>query len=351
MNLQDILIDAGIGFAGGFGIGLSKITTIRRERADFIESTLPLLSERERSEGDVNSEEILEQLDNMREYEKRRWVLLPFCYSWVYSLGAGIALPQHGGALENMAISIPAAYVGKIAGSAVRNVLRGRIRKDLEILKKMGLDRENVLEYVPEDKRRDIQCLLADFERMILEGKDEDLGIESPHNPLSKLRQTITSDKRLYNRPLIEWSQNEVSRLTQRATLQRDLMQFYEQGNIGGVGIIGDPEKTKVRIVDIKEGRIIIYMAEFSEVRMRSYDERGLASIESLIPRLEIDEEEGWNRDYRSLAERILNCWGEYTIITMKSPEGTTDFAKAIVATEVFLPAFYAYHKSKEKTE
>ncbi|MCH7568641.1 MAG: hypothetical protein IIA87_04430 [Nanoarchaeota archaeon] len=349
MNLQEIIADAAVGFVTGFGLGVFGVTDRLRERVKIYEAIKPYLKEKGREEIEES------KLESMRSYERTKAKITPFLAGSFYSALSEIFFPQSGSILENAAVAIPAVYAGRIAGSATRKLMRRKIRQDLETLKQIREDPENTLDYIPEDKRRTIEESFDGIERLILSGEEYKLmtNQNDPENPLTGLFNAVINDSKIYSQQLVEWVEENLSSLSARASLQRGITEFSKTAPEGSVGIIGEPEELKLKIIDMGEGTLRIYTAEFLNLRIlrRKLEGADVSTIEYRPLKLKLEHSYVWDGNYRDLARRIADEKEGHTLMTMKSPDGTSDESKALVATDVFLTAYEIYHITKSREE
>lgn len=333
MDLTEIVQSTATGFLSGFLIGLSGFCDKCDETIELIDASLT--QEEMKEEGLTKKD-----LSQLRNIGKRRKWLTPFIAG---TLSSAIFWGSYENAsiLQNMAIAIPFAYLGKIAGGSLRKVYRRDKQKDLQIARQIKNDPENTLMYIPKEQKRIIESAFGEVEKRIL----EDSGIYEG-NPMSdegefkNLYIDLKCQNKAYVTPLFKWAAKKFEKTCKTAYLQRKIKDFCE-GFIpeSSVLLLRKPEKPFIRVYEFVGDNVNIYSARFNGIKITERD--GAANFVNVDPpEIKLDETRNWDGNYREMAEQITQSQPKHATMFMKTHPKTSKRSKEAKITSTFLQAF-----------
>jgi hypothetical protein len=343
MALQDILIDAGAGFVGGFAIGLSGITDKRMEELEFFDA-LSTKEEVERAGVTEKHREATQRFTRDMRY------IYPL-FSGIFQ-GSVVHALYGGDLLQHTLSAVCGALAGRAAGTFVRKMARRNYVCDLEATGDIRRHPENALNYLPRERRDIVEAGLSEFERRIVNGeelKDINKEVENPDSLFARIYGAIWQEKKKFTRAaLLKWSLKKYGEVGENALMQRALIGFHDSAPLCSSAVIGNVEKTKIKMYEFSGGELITYSARFEHLRLVEDEKAHIGFAEIGAPVIEGEKREKWDGDYRRLASDVLTSQNEYTTMFLKAPPGgTPDITRRFVITTTFIPGFREHQKAR----
>jgi hypothetical protein len=240
MNLQEILVNAGVNFAAGFSWGFVGLAERLDDGMDVFEYAMKK-ENREKLGYDNAKIKYVRRLANINR------IALPATFGLLYAIYSHF--PSMGN-IEDGAIAIPSAIAGSLVGGLAGRVFRDwrstgeekEVRNGIKYLKqierKLGVPRDaltdvdNLDKYLlSEEQRKKIDEAFSGLESAILAGEE----IAPDGKPNQKFEaamrtayETITQEKKPYTQILLNWSMKKWSETVKRATTQREVTRFYD---------------------------------------------------------------------------------------------------------------------------
>jgi len=339
MDLDSIVRDATGGFLGGFCIGLAGICDKYGERVKVAEESLPK-NFREKIGFDDKF------VRETKKVERNAKLFLPYVVGGAYGFIAGFVTSTPS--FDIMAASVPAAYLGRFAGSALRKTLRSKYSKDLRVLRGIRDDPVNTLDYLPKETKEAIESSLGEIEKTILVS-DPDAVEELLDSPVHRMYSSIMKGNKIYSHVLLKWGQEKFEEVCKHARIERGIMDFYERTEgVVSIAVFGQPHVEVLKLYEVDGESLRTYTATFNRLNvMRNDPAEPNIELESSPASIEIEKSEDWNQDYRSLADEVMKNQGSYTTMLIKAPPGLPDHVRTMMVTESFITSFAAYQKEK----
>jgi hypothetical protein len=248
-----------------------------------------------------------------------------------------------------MVASMPTAYLGRVVGSAARRFVSKRYG-DMKVFESIKNDPENTLSYLPKKTRELIDDSFGEIERIVLLGmdpKEEELVVKE--GPLKRMADAIINDKKPYSLLLMKWTHDKFYDVLRQASLQKNIMDFYEKVPEGvNIGILGDARNTNLKIFEVDDKSLKTYTANFKVFKVAENDpSTPKIEIESSPAEIKIVKSEDWGKDYKRLAAEIMKSQDGYTTMIIKSLPGMPDGFRTMIVTESFMAAHADYQKEK----
>ncbi|MFH1211119.1 MAG: hypothetical protein V1645_04365 [archaeon] len=340
MELSDIVRDAACGLVVGFGVGASGAC---EKTGEMFTAAADNFSGKELRDLGVN-DYILEKT---RDFERHSKLTLPAITSMGYSLVTSVVTDAL--VLQSMVFSMPTAYIGRVVGSAARRFVSKRYG-DMKVFESIKNDPENTLSYLPKKTRKLIDDSFGEVERIVLLGmdpKEEELVVKE--GPLKRMADAIINDKKPYSLLLMKWTRDKFYDVLRQASLQKNIMDFYEKVPEGvNIGILGDARNTNLKIFEVDDKSLKTYTASFKVFKVASNDpSTPKIEIESSPAEIKIVKSEDWGKDYKRLATEIMKSQDGYTTMIIKSLPGMPNGFRTMIVTESFMAAHADYQKEK----
>src|SRR3989344_6253712 len=200
MELSQLVAHATRAFFGGFVLGAIGLYEDNANEIEFLQA--------------VDQKELETRRENLEkaiERDKKGRKMYPFVLGVGTSALHGLMVDTDFNFLELSAVAVPSAYLGRVAGSALRYFSKRGYRKELEIARKISDDPENALSYIPRDRRESIVEGFGEIERKILADGNLDIReLEEKEGSLKKLKDTLIKDEKTYTLPLIRWAFKQI---------------------------------------------------------------------------------------------------------------------------------------------
>lgn len=331
MTLAETLVNAGVNFSFGFSLGYSDFkinkNSFSERDIDIIQAAIP--------NNNPVYEKLTEPLNKMTgHYTRLRW-LFPYITSFAFSRVSSLVSDQT--LMGNMAVALPAAYLGTFAGRLARKYKNRGLKQDIEILRKITNDPENAIKYIPKEQREQIESGFNELERLISEKQDIEELLHDENGPSGKIFHAIIEPKKVYTSILLDWSTEEHKRTYQRSKMQEMITGFFDKCPVPISGMCyGDMKKTKFRMYEIDGERLFVHLINMDGITTITRDEERTKEVRN-IASIETEEQIPWNRDYRSLARRIIAENNHEAFMLLKSIPGTPDIFKRLAATDLYL--------------
>lgn len=307
--MNNIIYSAGAGFAAGLAIGLNS-------KYQSLEDNLELLDafpKEAREKAGMNDE----QMASTKKANKRMKYFMPLSLGYIGGFASTVIssgnlhLDQLG---ENVAVSIPFAYLGAYTGRIINRVKNRKRRKEnkerikeVRIYKQIIEDLEHTEQYLPESIRQTHDGALSKIEQMILAGEDPTKDPEYARS-LSQMYDSVTKPATVYSQFALAWSVKKTEETIERAVLQREMTQFFEKPHEFSFGILGEPKNDKMRIFARQGQEYAVYTLDLSPPNQMEHPSE-----------LICEKKQPWTGDYRQIAQEAL-AEKQRTITTMKCP-------------------------------
>lgn len=333
MDLQDILLDAGAGFIGGFSLGLSGLTGRFKEKIEFREAMESILEE-ETTEDRLTS--------YRKDYTKRDLQAIqeyPALISIVYSSFSSVIFPHNGTTLENLAASLPAAYLGSFTGRMVRKLIKKRDKKNgLELARQIKENPEGALYHLSAEDRKS-------FGEVIKEIRETDLEIEakeslSGYNSLDEFFLDLISRKKRYAPEILGWVLSQARTAIKANSLQRRLADFYEPDDgVSRAQVIGTPPKCDLKVCELSEGKLAVRSTRVTNFRLvdNQITRTTNATIEDL--EMDLDYTRKWDGDYTQLADDLIRQSKNHSIVLVRRYSDIPNVLTKDMVSEAFIAA------------
>lgn len=332
MSLTEIIQNAAVGFTVGFTWGAVGSMDKNKEKLEVVEATIP----KERREELGITEE---RVKKIRKHHAIDTVLWPALFGTLFSTVENLS--RHEPYLQNMAVLIPSAYIGGLAGRAVRKLVRVKRKRELKTAQNIIQDPENALDYVSPSERAAVESSLGEIENMIIDGSFND---EKLKNSIGKMYDAAKN--KLYLPTLREWSHTKLDDIIKTAPVQKEIAAFYKESNLMGAAIIGKPEKTSLMIYELNGTDLKVYSAAFSNLRVMSISGDKIV-VAGSSPRLELKDTKNWKGDYRALTKELMDAQPAHTTMLLKTTPEVQEQTRLSMVTETFVTAFSLYKREK----
>lgn len=350
MNLTQIVTNAAAGFAMGFALGRSNLKLARNcptERdLDVAEA---YLTEKEKEE----KKDVVKSISVTKDLYKKSLMVAPYLVSWAYSNITPIINDSSLG--SNFLITIPSAYLGCIAGRAMKKAKERPLLEEVVIARNIRENPDKALDYVPQNLRDAIKDSLETVERKTLtEPLDMEIlsDLDHPKNPLKNIYEILSKTDKAYTKALTKWGINAHMETILRAKIQRDATKFFEgEGNLG-IQVRGNLDKmAEARIYEIDGQNYTTYRIDFSGLKIAVKDQPNGPSIGIISNPGKVEKltERPWNNDYKTVAGEIRQYHEEGPVILIKTTPGMPNFFRSVMATDAIVNAMH--NRSTEYSE
>jgi hypothetical protein len=323
MNLQNIVCDAGAGFAIGLTWGLKNPNYKLERTLEFIEA----VPEEKRTEIGITKEISPEVVTYIKNRVFSSSVAIPYLLGGVYSFVASVASQTPFS--ENLVATVPCAYLGNFVGRGIRLFKDRKERKMIKTLKQVLEDPDNAEKYVlSEEQRQRIDNDLEVIEKGILEGK------EDPSNfieQVSRMYHTLTENPGPYTQIVLGRNTKIVEKVIKRAFLQRKVSEFYEKSYAEGcpehfkkifddlanspeaiqVLSLGKPKEPKLEVFSKEGNEFYVQRFEWPDMKIIRRDGMPGFSIQINRNNSSTGQIDTFAGDYRAIAERIIGSESE----------------------------------------
>ncbi|MFH1210488.1 MAG: hypothetical protein V1645_01095 [archaeon] len=340
MELSDIVRDAACGFVIGFGVGASGACD---KYGEMFKGAADTFSGRDLKNLGVDDD----ILNKTREFENHSKLTLPSITSLAYSLVTSVATETP--VFQSVASSMPTAYLGRVVGSAARRFVSSRYG-DMKVFESIRNDPDNTLAYIPKKTRKVIDDSFGEIEKIVLLGMDpheEELLVKE--GPLKRMGKVILDERKVYSLLLFKWTRDKFYDVLRQASLQKNIIDFYEKVPDGvNIGILGDAKNTHLKIFEVDDKSLRTYTANFKVFKVANNDPATpKIEIESSPAEIKIVKSEDWSKDYKRLASEIIKSQEGYTTMIIKAPPGMPEGFRTMIVTESFMAAHAGYQKEK----
>jgi len=373
MNLQEILVNAGVNFAAGFSWGFVGLAEKLDDRLDIFEYAM-------KKEGREKLGYDDKKIKSVRNLATINRIALPATFGLLYATYSHFPFI---GSVEDYAVAVPSAIAGSLIGGLVGKVFRNwrnkdecekTVREGIKYLKeterKLGIPRDaltdvdNLDKYLlSEEQRKKIDDAYLGLENAILAGEDlSDNGKPGQRleSAMRTMYETITQENKPYTNILLNWNMKRWEKIMKRAITQREVARFYElelcnecshsdncktkacdKPDFPNAAILGQAEHARVKVF-VKEGdEFYTASLEWPDLKMASFENQRVEMYAPGKTNFVCGERTAWTGDYRQIAEQVLQAGKEkYSVMMARFPEKSPEVMKKLMLTMSYLPAF-----------
>lgn len=336
VGLQNLLVDATVGFGLGFAIGVN-------DRIDESEQRIELDVYARAGKEEVSPRDS-QRLASSKQIANISKVAPSMCSAMLYSTVANI---NYGGEFSSSLITSAAAVLGRFTGAGVRYLANKDQRRETTRL--IGaLRSENGIEsFVTEDQKIKFKELLGKLEEECTNTGEFSVDNSVPLKGIYDLFST-------YRQPSLQfvlgWTGPMVAAAIRKGKIGYDVKTFFEERlpdkmAIGAI-VMGDVQSPHVRTYS-KEGSMFnVGTADWEDSRITKKD-GSCAELFVKAPRLNTLSMLDSTPDYRAIAGEIDSS--KDTTILLNSGVEIPELRKGIILTRTFMPLYGSYLLNKTK--
>jgi len=340
MELADIVRDATYGFVLGLGIGVSGIG---EKYSEMFKVASEVLSEKEKQDAGLDDK----MMQHVKRREKMIKLILPCIVGSAYSIASSFVTSTP--VFQSLTVSVPAAYVGRVAGSAARKVVRTFYRGDLKVLNAMKKDPANTLSYIPKNRKEAIESSFGAIEKIILAGENfEDEELRIKERVFQRVSDAAMDGNKVYSPLLHKWAKEKFGEMCNQAYMQKEITEFYGRSEDISMVVLGQPDNTYLKIFEMDRKNLRTYTAwfKFFEV-VDNNPSTGMIGLKASPAEIEIESSKDWNNDFKGLAGNVISNQKYYTVVLIKTPPGMPDDVRTMIVTKNFMAAYAYYQKER----
>ena len=328
MSLQNLLIDAGVGFAQGLVIGTNDKIGEKKDLLDVAREGY--LHEKNSPPQLVKSVEALRGTLGLM-----RWAP-SVAVSSLYSVAANIM--SHG-ELGATYVAVPAAVLGRYVGAGLNYLAHRKERRESVRFVQSLQSEKGIESFFTEEQTRKFNELTDALEDSLA------LAETKPEEVLGKYTEGLQELFGNYKQPklglILNWAQERSKTAITRGKIQGKVRGFFETNlpdkEAVSAGLMGLPLNPRARVYSREGSFMHVETAEWKDIKFDNLEERGIA-MDVPQPTLTTISMSDFMRDYKTIAREIEAT--PDAVILLNSGLEIMDDVKRMVLGTLFVPHY-----------